>query len=276
MIHATSRSALAALRERLNGVLASLPDDGGASQQTLAGEIYEVADLFAGQPRLRRALADPSTDAAGRAEFMRSLLADRLSQAAVSLAADAVSQRWSEPWDLADALDVIGDDTLLAAAEQQRQLDTVEDELFRFERILAASGELAATLDERGVAAERRRGLLESLLAGKVNPITMRLLGHAVQSGRKRSLSLAVDDLLQASSLRRARSIARVVSAAELTPGQTARLSETLTRIYQRPIDVRTAVDPKVRGGLVIRVGDEVIDGSVATRLAAARAALAG
>ena len=276
MIHATSRSALAALRERLNGVLASLPDDGGASQQTLAGEIYEVADLFASQPRLRRALADPSTDAAGRAEFMRSLLGDRLSQAAVSLAADAVSQRWSEPWDLADALDVIGDDTLLAAAEQQRQLDTVEDELFRFERILAASGELAATLDERGVAAERRRGLLESLLAGKVNPITMRLLGHAVQSGRKRSLSLAVDDLLQASSLRRARSIARVVSAAELTPGQTARLSETLTRIYQRPIDVRTAVDPKVRGGLVIRVGDEVIDGSVATRLAAARAALAG
>ncbi|MCW2572045.1 MAG: synthase subunit delta, partial [Frankiales bacterium] len=45
---------------------------------------------------------------------------------------------------------------------------------------------------------------------------------------------------------------------------------------YDRPISVRTALDPKVRGGLVVRVGDEVIDGSIATRFAEARAALAG
>jgi F-type H+-transporting ATPase subunit delta len=51
-------------------------------------------------------------------------------------------------------------------------------------------------------------------------------------------------------------------------------LEAALTEMYGRAISVRTAVEPTVRGGLVIRVGDEVIDGSIAAQLAAARAAL--
>jgi F-type H+-transporting ATPase subunit delta len=97
-----------------------------------------------------------------------------------------------------------------------------------------------------------------------------------VTSGRRPTLQLAIDDLLQASAARRERSIARVLSATELTPEQTERLAAALTRLYGREINVRTAVDERVQGGLVVRVGDEVIDGSVASRLVAARAAFAG
>jgi F-type H+-transporting ATPase subunit delta len=287
MIHAASRSALAELRERLNTVLPQLSSslfswlplvgrDSESRHRDLAGELYAAADLLGSQPRLRRALGDPSTDASSRAELARSLFQGRVGDAARDLIADAVSLRWSSPWDLTDALEIMADDTLLAAAEQDGELDTVEDELFRFERILAGSGELSAALDEAGVPAERRIGLLRSLLGERVHPITAQLLEHAITSGRRPTVILAIDDLLQASAARRERSVARVLSATELTPEQTERLAAALTRLYGREINVRTAVDESVRGGLVVRVGDEVIDGSVASRLAAARAAFAG
>jgi F-type H+-transporting ATPase subunit delta len=276
MIHAASRSALAALRERLNDVLASLPTDAdGASHKSLAEELYSVAALLVAQPRLRRTLADPSTDASARANLIGSLLEGKVSPATLQVVEGAVAQRWSSSWDLADALEIAGDEALLAAAEQQGKLDEVEDELFRLERILGDAGELVSALDEASVPAARRQGLLNDLLSGKVDPLTMELLGHAVASDRKRSVLLAIDDLLEASAARRERSVARVISAAELTADQTSRLGAALTRMYGREINVRTAIDPQVKGGLVVRVGDEVIDGTVAARLAAARAALA-
>jgi len=276
MIHAASRHALAELRERLNAVLPSLASGDGASLETFARELYSVCDLLAGQPRLRRTLADASTNDSTRANLARTLLRGRISEGAVELVASAVELRWSSPWDLADSLEISADDALLSAAEELGQLDEVEDELFRFERILANSGELVAALDEGGVPAERRAGLLNSVLDGKVHPITSELLRHAVGSERKRNLELAIDNLLEASAARRERSVARVISASELTDEQSDRLGTALSRIYGRPINVRSAVDPDVRGGLVVRVGDEVIDGTVATRLAATRAALAG
>jgi F-type H+-transporting ATPase subunit delta len=228
------------------------------------------------QSRLRRILADPSTDASTRANLIGSLLEGKLSPAALDVVKDAVAQRWSSSWDLADALEIAGDEALLAAAEQQGKLDEVEDELFRLERILGNAGELVSALDEAWVPAERRQALLDSVISGKVDPLTAELLGHAVASERKRSLLLAIDDLLDASAARRARSVARVISATELTADQASRLGAALTTMYGREINVRTAIDPQVIGGLVVRVGDEVIDGTVAARLAAARAALAG
>jgi F-type H+-transporting ATPase subunit delta len=277
MIHAASRQAFAQLQERLNDVLEALPSsDGGESHKTLAAELYATADLLAGQPRLRRALGDASTDGSTRAELIGSLLAGKVGDAALGLVKSAVELRWSSSWDLTDALEIIADEALLSAAEQQGKLDEVEDQLFRFERILADSGELVAALDEAGVPAERRRSLLDAVVSGKVDEITAELLRHGVSSGRKRSLILAIDELLEASARRRARSIARVISATELSADQTSRLGASLSRLYGREINVRTAVDPSIKGGLIVRVGDEVIDGTVASRLAAARAALAG
>jgi F-type H+-transporting ATPase subunit delta len=287
MIHAASRAALAELRGRLyavlpdlgNTLLSRLPLVGrgndGSRHRELAADLYSAAELLGGQPRLRRALGDPSTDASRRADLARSLFRGRVGDEALDLITDAVALRWSSPWDLTDALEILADDTLLAAAEQDGQLDAVEDELFRFERILENSGELAVALDDAGVPAERRIGLLRSLLGEKVHPVTAQLLEHAITSGRRPTVMLAIDDLLQASAARRERSVARVLSATELTPEQTERLAAALTRLYGREINVRTAVDQSVRGGLVVRVGDEVIDGSVASKLAAARVAFA-
>lgn len=276
MINAASRSALVQVRERLTAVLSTISDSTGEQFQTVASQLYSASQLLATQPRLRRTLGDPSTDASARGQLARSLLTGRLDETAVGLVADAVALRWSTPWDLADALEILADETLLAAAEQQDALDAVEDELFRFERILTNAPELTTALDDESVPIGVRTALAQQLLAGKVNPVTSELVASAVASGRKHHVLSAIDDLLEASAARRERSVARVIAARELTPEQTDRLAATLRQLYGRDINIRTAVDPDVRGGLVVRVGDEVIDGTVATRLAAARAAFAG
>jgi F-type H+-transporting ATPase subunit delta len=193
----------------------------------------------------------------------------------LQLVTAAVRLRWSTPWDLTDALEDAGDTALFAAADKRHTLDQVEDDLFRLERILDSEGDVAALLDEFTVAPERRIELLDRLVEGKVTDETLALLRHAVASQRKRNITLAIDALLAKAAARRERSVARVISAVPLSDAQQERLAAVLSEIYGRAISVRVALDPDVIGGLVVRVGDEVIDGSIATRFAQARAALA-
>ena len=273
MIRSASRQALDTLRTEEDSVYS-----GRISADTLikiAEDLYSVADLLVGQPRLRRTLGDPATDPDGRAHLIGSLLSGQLDAKALGIVQAAVRLRWSSPWDLTDALEDAGDSALFAAAEKQHSIDQLEDELFRLERILQAEGDVAALLDEFTVEAARRVALLDQLVGGKVHPITLALLHHAVASERKRSITLAIDDLLDKAAGRQSRSVARVVSATPLSDAQQSRLAAALTSMYGREMSVRTALDPDVRGGLVVRVGDEVIDGSIATRFAHVRAALA-
>lgn len=243
---------------------------------TLATDLYAAAGLFVSQPRLRRTVGHPSTPVEGRARLIRGLLDGRLGGNALDVVEAAVRERWSSPWDLTDALETAGDDAMLAAAERDGDLQLVEDQLFWFERILSGQSELTTLLDEAPIEPARRVELLDRVLADRVHPVTKALLEHGIRSQRKRSITLAIDDLLEEAAARRAQSTARVLSAVELAPEQVDRLTAALSATYGRDMTVRTATDSSVRGGLVVRVGDEIIDGSVATRLVTARAALAG
>jgi F-type H+-transporting ATPase subunit delta len=274
MMRSASRHALEQLRERQQSVFGGRIS--ADTLTTLADELYSVADLLVTQPRLRRTVGDPATAPEQRSRLVEQLLSGKVDKRTLELTRTAAGLRWSSPWDLTDALEGAGDDALFAAAEKGRSLDQVEDELFRFERVLQNEGEISGLLDEFTAEPQRRMKLIDSLLANKVAPVTLALLHHAVASQRKRHLGQAIDDLLEKAAVRQERSTARVISAVELTAQQTERLASALTELYGRPISVRTALDPDVRGGLVVRVGDEVIDGSIATRFANARAAMAG
>ncbi|MEO6886115.1 MAG: F0F1 ATP synthase subunit delta [Jatrophihabitantaceae bacterium] len=241
----------------------------------LASELYAIADLLVAQPRLRRTVGHSSTPVEGRVQLIEGLLRGRTGDSALEITVAAVRARWSSPWDLTDALEGAGDDALFAAAERNGELQIVEDELFWFERILNSESDLLTLLDEPAVDASRRIELLDRVIGGKVHPVTNELLRHGVVSERKRSITLTIDDLLDEAAARRSESTARVLSAIELDGPQLTRLTSALSNLYGRQMTVRTATDATVRGGLVIRVGNEVIDGSVAERLVSARAAVA-
>ena len=273
MIRGVSRASLDTLRA---DVEQGISDLSSTDRSALSEQLSAVGVLLTAQPRLRRALADPSMSPEARSTLATTLLQDKIGSSAMAVIRTAVQQRWSSPWDLVDSIEQTADDVLLYDAEVAGSLGEIEDELFRFERILEAQPQLTTLLDSAAQPPDRRVQLLRTLVSGKVTPITMLLLEHAIRSGRRHGIAAAIGRLLEDTAARRDRSIARVISAVPLTDAQESRLGAVLSEYFRRRISVQTAVEPAVRGGLMIRIGDEVIDGTVSTRLAQARNAVAG
>lgn len=273
MMRGVSRASLTAVRR---GLAETVADLSSTDRAALADQLTAVAGVLTAQPRLRRALTDASMSVDARAALATQVLGNKIAPTTMAVTESAVREEWSTPWNLVEAIEQAADDVLLIDAEDSRRLGDVEDELFRFERILEADPAVTTLLDSANAAVERRVGLLRSLVADKVSPVTLQLLEQALRSGRRSGITLSISRLLDDAAARQERSVARVISAVPLSDAQESRLATLLTRQFGRSISVRTAVEPAVQGGLVIRVGDEVIDGSVSSRLAAARKAVAG
>jgi F-type H+-transporting ATPase subunit delta len=238
-----SRASLAQVAERLAPLTAS-PE----AATTLGNELLAVAGLLASQPALRRALADPSRTSAARSGLATSILSGKVSDAAAGL---------------------VG-----AVAEQEGRLDNLEDELFRFGRIVASTPELRIALTNPFVGAAAKRELLSGLLSGKVTPEALRLISEAAASPLGRSLDVSLEEYARLAAQRRERLVAEVHVASALTEAQRERLAAALAVAYGHQVHLNVVLDPRVAGGMTIRVGDELIDGSTATRLGAARRGL--
>jgi F-type H+-transporting ATPase subunit delta len=291
-MEASSRAAIAEARERLeeltrppSGVLEKAKDRltgqphravSGPELLGLADELFAVARLLDGQLTLRRALSDPAGKPDERAGLARRLFGGKLSDTALDLVETVARQRWSHPIDLVDAFTMLATEASLDAADARGELDGVEDELFRFGRIVGGDRELARILTDRKAPAEGKAALLDRLLSGRVSPVTEQLLRNVLTGPHAGSAENAIERLSDVASRRRGQSVARVTTAVALTPAQEERLAEVLGRIYGRTIGLQVTVDPTVLGGLVVQVGDEVIDGSIAHRLEAAGRRLAG
>ena len=276
-MHASSRAAMAEARAALAEQTQGAPSNRrGDSLLALADELFAVAHLLEAQPSLRRAMSDASARPDDRAGLARRLLAAQISPAALTVVEAVVRQRWSRPLDLVEATETLAVEAALDAAEARAELDGVEDELFRFGRIIAGDDDLLRILGDRTAPREGKTALLDRLLAGKVSPVTERLVRNSLTSPNVHNAENVVERLSEVAARRRGRSVAHVTSAVVLTPEQERRLAEVLERLYGRSIGLQVQVDPAVLGGLVIRVGDEIIDGSIAHRLEAAGRQLAG
>ena len=242
----------------------------------MADELFATVALLDAQPTLRRALADPAAEPDRRATLLQQLLGGRVGDSTLRLLRPLVRARWSRPGDLAEAAELLGRRAALGMAERSGALDDVEDELFRFGRIMDGEPQLRHALEDRSADRDRRLGLLDRLVGERVDPTTRRLLEQAVGSPRGRTLDRSIGELVELAAARRQRYVAAVTAARPLTEQQERRLADVLARIYGRPVSVQVSVDPELLGGLVVRVNDEVIDGSALTRLTEARHRLAG
>lgn len=160
---------------------------------------------------------------------------------------------------------------MFSVAEAEDVLDEVEDELFRFARTLEQQHELRDALTDPGLPAERKRALLAEVLGERTDPVTVNLLGFVIEQGRARELGAIVDELVAVAAERRQSAVAEVRTAVPLDAGHRDRLAEALERATGRKVELKVVVDPTVVGGVVARVGDQVIDGSVRRRLELAR-----
>ncbi|OBB29504.1 F0F1 ATP synthase subunit B/delta [Mycolicibacterium peregrinum] len=268
-LRAASRESLAVVVGKFDSVADGLDADG---LTTLAEELSSVARLLLSESTLNRHLAEPTDENGAKAELVDRLLSGKVGNTTLDVLRTAVSQRWSTEANLVDAIEHTARLALLKRAEIAGEVDEVEDQLFRFGRLLDAEPKLSALLSDYTAPVDGRVGLLDKVLGGSAsgNGTAAALLTQTVGLLRGERADEAVIDLAELAVARRGEVVAHVTAAADLTDAQRTRLSEVLTRIYGHPVSVQLHVDPELLGGLSITVGDEVIDGSISSRLAAA------
>jgi F-type H+-transporting ATPase subunit delta len=159
-------------------------------------------------------------------------------------------------------------------ARAEGALDTVENELFQFSQLFQGNEQLREKLTDQSLPVEKRQAMVEDLLGQKASPLTVNLISFLVGTGRARELPEIVDRLVKRAAAERQREVAEVRSAIMLDAEQQRRLTQALEQATGKQVELKVIQDPSVIGGLVARVGDTVIDGTVRRRLEQLRESL--
>jgi F-type H+-transporting ATPase subunit delta len=165
---------------------------------------------------------------------------------------------------------------LLAIAQAEGALERLQDELYAFAKAVDGNRELREALTDAALPAENKRAVVEDILGERAHPLTTTLASFLVEAGQARRLGPITEELAREAAARSERRLAEVRTAVALSDAQRRELEAALTKVAGQPVELKVVVDPTVVGGVVARVGDEVFDGSVASRLADARQHLTG
>jgi F-type H+-transporting ATPase subunit delta len=265
-----SAEALRTLTHEVTSVV-----DAGADGMRVADDLFVVAATLSAQPSLRRVLTDVSVDADAKGRLVHEILDGRLDPASVDLVARAAGRRWAATRDLGDALEHVGVVAVVQGSERAGEADALENQLFGFEQLVNGNPDLRDALSDPARSQTDRAALLRRLLEGKVAPGTLRLAEQSVV-GSHRTVTVAVEAYQRIAAHHRRRLVGVVRVARPLDAADKERLTAALERQYDRPVHLNEVVDPDVIGGLRVEIGDDVIDGTVATRLDDVRRRLAG
>jgi len=267
-----SRQSLASLRGTLDEKLKGLS---AADCTTISGDLFAVLQSLYSAVGLRRALTDPARDAGSKATLVQDLYAKELSPAALTVVIESASLRWSSSMDLASALEQLAIESEATAANANDALDRVQDELFLFRRTLGENQELRFVLGDRTASPLGKSELISNLLGAIADLSTVRLLAHAVAGLAGRSIDSVLAVYSDAVADRRNRLLVLVTTRSDLTVAQAASLSQIMTKQVGQPVHLNYQIDPTILGGVSIRFADEMVDGTISTRLADAGRALA-
>jgi len=266
----------------------------------VAGDVESIEQLVLANGQLRAALSDTSVAGTSRRAVMLELLEGKVSADARRVAAFAcgvVAAQEVTPalgWlsfrmrHLAQGQDDEPSLSLLGARQRvggyatavhedmsTPQLESLEDDLFRFARIVGATPQLRGALTDRDLAVAARQGLVSQLLEGKVPPSTLGLVRYAVAGGRARDFVGTIDYLVELTAQARGWRIAHVTAAAPIDDAQRGELSDSLGSLTGAPVELQVEVDESLLSGARIVIGDLQVDATARGRLDALREHLA-
>jgi F-type H+-transporting ATPase subunit delta len=265
-----SAASQATILARLDDVVAR-----GGDGNRIADDLFGAAQVLATEPGLRRVLTDVSLPPEAKAGLVQQVFGRQLDELSLGLVAEAAGQRWAASRDLGDTLEALGVGAVVRAADEAGEGDRLEDELFALGQLVTTNPELRDALSDPSRSQGDKRELLRGLLDGKVIAGTLRLAEQAT-SGFHRTVAVAIEEYQRIAGLQRRRLVALVRVARPLRDSEAERLASTLSSQYDRPVHLNQVVDPGVLGGMRVEIGDDVIDGTVASRLDEARRKLAG
>lgn len=268
-LRGASAESVAALTEQLKTAVSGSV----TAAATAADSLFSVAQTLRAEPALRRFATDASVPAEAKQGLVAQLFAGKLDEPALAVVSDAVARRWTRAGDLADGVQRLSEiAAVLSAGENGGKLS---DELFAVGQAVAASPELRDALSDQARTDADKSALLERLLGGKAQPATVALAKQAL-SGTYGTVTAALSTYRRLASDVHGRSVATVRVATALPDAQVERLTAALAAQYGRPVHANVVVDPAVIGGVRVDIGDDVIDGTIASRLDEAGRKLAG
>ena len=235
-----------------------------------ADELFAVVDLLEAQAPLRRSLSDPSASPEDRSGLAERLFGDRISPTAMAVLSEVARASFAGGRRLVNALEAQGVRALLRQARSSGDLVRVQQDLHGFAAVVDSSAELSDSLRNRTYPLDARRALVARLTADRVHPISARLLARAT-AARVRTLPLTVSSYLSMAAKFSNQQIAMVTVARPLDEARTERLRNALEAQVGGPVSLQVEVDPAVMGGMDVKLGDHIIESTVAGRLDDAR-----
>ena len=268
----TFRGASAEALRSLGGELDSALG-GGADAAAVGSSLFSVAHVLRTEPSLRRVATDVSVATAAKQALVREIFEGRVEPAALGVVSAAVGQRWTATRDLADVLEHLGVVAVVRSADADSA--RLSDELFEFGRIVSDNPSLRDALSDPARPVDDKARLLHRLLDDKALPATVSLAEQAL-AGSYRTVGVALQAFQQVAADVQDQKVATVRVARTLSDSEQSRLADALSRRYERDVHLNVVVDPHVIGGIRVEIGDDVIDGTVLSRLDEARRKLAG
>ena len=267
-----SRQSLVIARDLLDAAVNGATTDAASA---LSADLFLVGEVLNSNISLRRAINDPSREAQSKAVLVSEIFSTKVGPAALGVITGVSALRWSASSDLVQVLEQLAIEAEASAANIANELDRVEHEVFTVFRAIAGSFELRTALITAD-AIKAKSALVEDLLGKNASASTVKLVSRLVSNWRGRSVEAGFDDYQFALAARRNRVIALVRSASPLTTDQYDRLVAALAKQTGQPVRVNIEIDPSVIGGVSVKYADELVDGTVASRLAGASRSLAG
>lgn len=265
-----SKDAVATLSEELSSTL-SLEQDPAA----VGVDLFSLAAVLRSEPGLRRIATDVSIQPGAKSDLVQQIFAGKVHGAALSLLASAATRRWTSTRDLPDALERLGVVAVVRSAGGGDGAARLSDELFAFGQVVKDNPDLRDALSDPSRSAQDKQSLVRGLLEGKALPATAALVEQAL-AGTYRTIGVALREFQQIAAEVHQETVATVRVARPLSDGDRQRLIDALSRQYGRDIHLDVVVDPQVIGGIRVEIRDDVIDGTVSSRLDDARRKLAG
>jgi len=160
---------------------------------------------------------------------------------------------------------------LLSIAGAEDDPAGAADEIFRAAQGLSGHSELVETLADPRIPGERKQGIVDDILGRHASGVTVAAMNFVVGAGQAKNLGAIASRVAELAADAEGEVVAEVRSSIELDAGQIERLTAALSATTGKRVQVRAVVDPTVIGGLVAKVGDTVLDGSVQHRFSELR-----
>lgn len=145
------------------------------------------------------------------------------------------------------------------------------DEFHAAAKALSGNVELIETLRDPRIPGERKQAIVDDLIGARASRTTVAAINFVVASGQARHLADIAARLADFAAEAEGEVVAEVRAPMPLDADQIERLTEALVSATNRRVQVKVVIDPAVVGGLVAKVGDTILDGSVQGRFAELR-----